>query len=117
MTRTQKTALGVASVWPMAYLLVTLAVVNVVDVKSIVGPAPPTEGLPVWFIVLLGTYVATALLALAITLFYVWWVFSGGRVPRPRRVPWAAALLLFNILAVVPFFWRYVWRDDGVTAD
>jgi hypothetical protein len=63
-------------------------VINLVDVESIVGAAPPAEGLAAWFIVLLGTYVATAPFGLAITLFYTLWVFSGGRVPRSSRVPW-----------------------------
>jgi hypothetical protein len=111
LTRTQKIGLGIASVWPIVYLIVMLTVTKLVDLKSIVGPAPPLDGLPGWFVIVLGVHGATIILGGAVTLFYIWYVFKGGRVPRERKLPWVIALLVCNIIAIVPFFWRYIWLE------
>jgi hypothetical protein len=115
MKRTQKIGLAICTVWPVIYVLALLTVARVVDLKSVVGPSPPPEGLPVWFLLLLALHLITILAGGAVTIFYLWRVFKGGRIPRHMRLPWVLFLVLGSIVAVIPFFWLYVWPDEAVS--
>jgi hypothetical protein len=99
--------------WPLFYLIANLIVMRSVDIKAIVGPAPPASGPPGWFLGLVGLHIMTIVLGVTVTLFYIWYALKSGHVPPGRRIPWAIALAVGNIVTVVPFFWRYVWPRNS----
>jgi hypothetical protein len=113
-TRAQKLGLGFASMWPILYLGIILATMS--GLKRIVGPVPP-DGLPIGVVIVVGVHIATIALGGGVTLFYMWYAFRGGRVPREKRMLWAMALLFGSIFAIVPFFWRYVWPESWEARD
>jgi len=112
MTTKQRVALAIGSMWPLAYLVVFLVAMNSFDLRQLVGP-PPLNGLPLWFVALLGLHGATILVGGAVTVFDIWYVFKGNRVPRGRRPLWVVALACLSIVAIVPFFWLYIRPEKG----
>ena len=102
--------LGVVTVWPMLYIALFVVGVNWASRhKDVIGQAPAADGLPVWFTAILGVHAASIAVGVGVTIFYLVYLFRASRVPRNKRLLWAALLTLGNILAIVPFYWLYVW--------
>jgi len=92
----KKLALGAATLVPILYVLSFFLFLDRPGAK-----VPFLQAIHVWVIVL----------ALGLMFFYLVDVFRNPRVPRDKRVLWAAVLLLGSLFVEPVYFWLYIWKD------
>lgn len=111
MTKGGKIALGAATIWPVAYMVILLAVVFGLALAFAGREMPAPEGPPVWLLALFALHALTILWALGLMIFYMIDAFRNERVAQDKKVLWAVMLFFGNLLAMPIYWYLYIWRE------
>ena len=106
------TALGVLTVFPVAWLVVSVAMLLAMAVRDspvTVGPMSDAPGVCLFAVFFFG-HLATALLVCALVVFYIVHLFTTPLVPNDMKGCWAVVIFMGSIFSM-PIYWRlYVWK-------
>jgi len=121
LSRPLKILVGVLTVWPFVYMcafvgVIVLSVFAVSAGGSALFPEK-SDGPPIWFVALLVAHLATIVLALALTAFYIVYLFKTGRVEQDRKVLWAIVLFMGGPIGQLVFFCLYIWPERWPATD
>ena len=121
LSRPPKILIGALTIWPIAYgfVFVGFVVLSFVAIaQGELGRASASGGgPPIWFVTLMVAHVGTMAIALALTAFYVVFLFQTNRVEQSHKALWAVALFMGGVVAQPIFFWLYVWPERWPAAD
>ena len=96
-------ALGILSVWPLAYFVCMTLFVSITTVRNFA--AEPS--------VLISALTAGSLLITGLlTIYYLVLVFRSSFLSAANKTSWMAALILFNFVALIVFWWKYFFRQN-----
>ena len=104
MTKTLKVLLGLATVWPAAYIVLFF-----VFVFSTVFFDNGLDGPPNFFPVILLLHLLTMLVIAALTIFYIVNVFRNPRVDKDKKALWAVVLFMGSVIAMPVYWYLYFW--------
>ncbi|MDH7482908.1 MAG: hypothetical protein QHH26_13175 [Armatimonadota bacterium] len=111
MRRCAKIALGVATLWPILFIM-ALMVVGYRFYELAQG------GIPLHIMMVTLTYgtplvLFTCVLSWALLIFYISHVARNEKIPAHRKRFWRAALF-FGIFVVMPIYWyRFIYCKEG----
>jgi hypothetical protein len=112
MKKPAKIALAVASVWPFVWMLIFMMffawMMFFMSSQSKMNDAH--RGMPLPFILLFAGHFLTMLLVLALTAFYIVYLFKTDRVPQDKKALWAVVLFFANFFAFPIFWYLYIWK-------
>lgn len=115
MKRGSKIWLGVATIWPLFYLL--LFFVFMISMFFIVG-GDRNDGTTSFLIVLmLPLHLLTMLLIMGLPVFYIVNVFRNDRVVKNMKVLWAVVIFFGSIIAMPIYWYLYIWRAVQAGSD
>lgn len=98
MKRTSKLLLGVATIWPLIYLIISLFLPTKDEDQSAS---------------IIALNVATFFLCLFLIIFYIINIFKNENVPQEKKLTWTLFLFLLGIV-VFPLYWYwYIWLPKG----
>src|SRR3954466_9221278 len=106
MSRRRKLTLAVVTAWPLLYMVLFIGWI----VWAFASSAAGDDALP-GFGVVFGLHIATMLLILGLTIFYVLHALRSGRVPPNERLLWVVILFVGNAIAMPIYWWLYVWKE------
>lgn len=114
MSKPAKILLGLATLWPIAYLFVFLAffismVIGMTNAPGDHGPA----AFPTAFIVLFVLHGLTMLWLIGLLVFYIANVFRNDRVQKDMKVLWALVLFMGSMISMPIYWYLYVWREPA----
>jgi len=114
MKTSTKILLGLASLWPFAYMV--LFFIFILSSFLFLSPTAGQEfGPPISFIVIFLLHLLTMLWIMALTVFYIVNVFRNGRVDKDKKVLWAVVLFMGNVIAMPIYWYLYIWKEPAVT--
>jgi hypothetical protein len=112
MEKPAKVLLGLASLWPLAYMILFFAFIFL---TIILGPgSPPDRGMPPLFAMVFGLHVLTMLITMALSVFYIVNVFKNDRVDKDKKALWAIVIFLGNMIAMPIYWYLYIWREPAL---
>ncbi|HEY9283512.1 MAG TPA: hypothetical protein VIP46_08665 [Pyrinomonadaceae bacterium] len=111
MTKTGKIALGAATIWPVAYMIILLVVVFGLAFAFAGREMPAPERPPVWLLALFALHALTILSVLGLMIFYMIDAFRNERVAQDKKVLWAVMLFFGNLIAMPVYWYLYIWRE------
>ncbi len=111
MTKGGKIALGAATFWPLAYMIIFLAVVFGLAFAFAGREMPAPEGPPAWLLAVFALHALTILWTLGLTIFYMIDAFRNERVAQDKKVLWAVMLFFGNMIAMPVYWYLYIWRE------
>jgi hypothetical protein len=122
MKKSTKIWLGIATIWPIAYIflfvggiLLTIAIGAALDP----GPHAPVHDsqgsilFPLGFIAFFLVHILTILGSLALTVFYIIRVFKTEQLDQNMKIMWMLLLFFMGMLAQPVFWYLYIWRDTS----
>jgi hypothetical protein len=111
MSKTAKIGLLAATAWPIVYIvLFTGFVFSMMLQTSSAGQAQD------WFAPLMVVHLLTMLWCMALTAIYIVNVFGNDRVEKDKKALWAVVLFFGSILAMVVYWYLYIWRETPAPA-
>lgn len=111
MSKTLKVLLGLATVWPSAYIILFFAFVFSTIMSGGGNPANP----PVEFILIFVLHLFTMLVIAALTVFYIVNVFRNQRVEKDKKALWAVVLFMGSVIAMPVYWYLYFWKPAPET--
>jgi hypothetical protein len=117
MKKSTKVLLGIATIWPLIYLMLFIAfMLSLFFLMSSGAPAPGETGgegaLPILPILLFSLHSLTILWVWALIAFYVVNVFKNDRVDKDKKALWAVVLFMGHMIAMPIYWYLYIWRED-----
>jgi hypothetical protein len=113
MSRTSKIALGIATLWPIAYMLLFLGFMLYMvlfSLRATQGSLPPS-GLPAGIATIFVLHLLTILWIWVLIGIYIVHLFKTDRVPKDQKALWAVVLFLGNMYAMPVYWYLYIWRE------
>ena len=110
-SRKRRLFLGLATAWPLAYVLIFLAAPPLRLWFAARGWKVLSEGLTPLMLGGLLMHVTTLVVAGALLLVYAMHLAGTDRVPEPQKLPWLLLLVLASVVSM-PVYWAlYVWPE------
>ena len=112
LSRPVKLLLGVATLWPLLYFGVFVAVwfTLFLAIAQQAGPSG-ADGPPGWFLALFPLHCLTILLSIGLLIVYIVDVFKNDRIARDMKALWAVVLFMGGFIAMPVYWYLYFWRD------
>jgi len=105
MSRDKAILLGILTAWPLVYMgIFMLSVFGM----FLLGGHPATL-FP--FAALMVLHLLTMLLVVVLLVIYIVYVFQSDRVPQDLKALWAVVLFLGNAVAMMVFWYIYIWKQ------
>lgn len=112
LSRTQKVLLGAASIWPLVYIFLFIAIIIGFIALAQSGPQPILGTL---FPVVMVVHLLTILLTFALTVFYIIHAVKNERLEGNMRIVWIV-LFFFGGMIAHPIYWYLeIWRERAGT--
>ncbi len=108
MTRRGKLILGLATLWPVIYVVIFMGFCFYLMIKDSAGPQASAEP-PFFFTCIVVIHGFTSLWIFGLLLYYICNVFANPAVPDQKRALWAVVLFLGNFIAMPVYWYLYVW--------
>ena len=105
LDRAAKVLIGVATLWPLVYMLLFAV--------SFVAMAMKAGGGLIRFETLFLLHLFTIVWIFVLLVFYIVYLFRTERVSQDKKVLWAVVLFLGHMLAMPIFFWLYIWPGNS----
>jgi hypothetical protein len=112
MQKPAKVLLGLATLWPFAYMILFFAFIFLTILLGRGGP--PDNGMPAMFAMIFGLHILTMLIIVALTVFYIVNVFKNDRVNKDQKALWAIVIFLGNMIAMPIYWYLYIWREPAI---
>lgn len=106
MSKTVKLLLGLATVWPVAYMFLFFVFIFSTILSGGGNPVNP----PMEFVLVFVLHLFTMLVIAALTIFYIVNVFRNERVEKDKKVLWAVVLFLGSLIAMPVYWYLYIWK-------
>ena len=106
MGKLLKIALGLATLWPLAYIGIFLW-----WAFSIMFATPIHTGSETDFGFIFPLHLLTMLCTMVLTVIYMVNVFKNDRVVGDRKVLWAVVIFMGGIIAMPIYWYLYIWRE------
>jgi hypothetical protein len=107
----RKLLLGVATAWPLAYLVMFTRTLLEVALSGFVPPPELVSGSLAEVAALFAVHLGTLFLIVTLGAWYVKDAFRSPRVPEGRRIAWVVLNVVGGFLAQLPYWYLFVWRD------
>lgn len=125
MKKSTKVWLGIATIWPVLYVFIFVALIIgfAVFASTVTGhpgsePAALTSILvPVGFMGLMAVHLFTILEMLAMKVYYIVRVIKTDQLDQNLKIMWTLLLVFATIFAEPVFWYLYIWRDPPLTAN
>ena len=113
MTRTRALLLGLATLWPFVYFLISMLMIGAMVVFTLTADAhgDGEDFFTTVFFTMFTLHMLTLLLVVALVAIYLVHLFKTDGVPQDKKALWAVVLLLGNMFAMPVYWYLYVWRD------
>ena len=119
MKKSTKIWLGIATIWPVVYILLFFVVVFSVVIVGALNPGPhaPVDNspasifFPVGFMAIFVLHILTIMGSLALTVFYIIRVFKTEQLDQNMKIMWMLLLFFMGMMAQPVFWYLYIWRD------
>jgi hypothetical protein len=119
MKKSTKIWLGIATIWPVVYIFLFIAVIFSIFIIAGLnpGPHPPVDNspasilFPIGFMGFFVLHMLTIMGTLALTVFYIIRVFKTEQLDQNMKIMWMLLLFFMGMLAQPVFWYLYIWRD------
>lgn len=114
LSKTQKILLGIASGWPLVYIL--LFMIAIFGLMAL-SPGEPGDGGqldPVFgagFVVLMLVHVFTIFMSLGLTVFYIVHAVKNTKLDSNMRIIWIVLFFFVGIIAEPIYWYLQIWRE------
>jgi len=108
MSKSKKVILGIATVWPILYMV--LSFLFVFSQISFVSSGNQLKEPPTWFFLIFSLHLFTMILIGILLYIYIKNVFKNHRVSQDKKALWAVVLFLGNIISMPIYWYLYIWR-------
>jgi hypothetical protein len=125
MKKSTKVWLGIATGWPILYMLIFFVAIILLMIfaSSAGGPsAPDPVGtvsllMPIGLVAFMAAHMITIFGSLALTVFYIVRIFKTEQLDQNMKIMWTL-LMFFAGMLVQPVFWYfYIWRETPIAAE
>ena len=112
MSKPVRLVLGIATLWPLAYLLIFMGFVFSMLLR---GNSQPQGGrdLPSGVIAIFVLHGITIVWLWVLLAIYIYNVFHNDRVDKDKKALWAVVLFLGNMIAMPIYWYLYIGTDDS----
>jgi hypothetical protein len=119
MKKSTKIWLGIATIWPIIYLLFFFVVIFSVIIIAGLNPGPhvPVDNspasilFPVGFMAIAVIHMLTIMGSLAMTVFYIIRVFKTEQLDQNMKIMWTLLLFFMGVMVQPVFWYLYIWRE------
>jgi hypothetical protein len=119
LKKSTKIWLGIATTWPIVYVLLFVVAILSVIIFAAANPGPPDPGgtapgsllFPVGFMGFFVIHMLTIVGSLALTVFYIIRVFKTEQLDQNMKIMWMLLLFFMGMLAQPVFWYLYIWRE------
>lgn len=115
MQKPAKVALGIATLWPIIYMVLFI---GFFFLAVLFGPGPAESGSgvqPGWAL-FIGVHLLTMVLILALTVFYIVDIFRNDRVEKDKKALWAIVIFFGNAIAMPIYWYLYIWKQASLAS-
>jgi len=105
MSRDKAILLGILTAWPLVYMGIFMLSVF----GMFLSGGHPATLFP--FAALMVLHLLTMLLVVVLLVIYIVYVFQSDRVPQDLKALWAVVLFLGNAVAMMVFWYIYIWKQ------
>lgn len=127
MNKPVKLILGMASIWPIIYIVFFFFSIffsfTSFGTHSAPLPGLPAEwfmttgpGMPPGFFIIFGLHLFTIVLSIALLIFYIVNIFRNDRVASDKKVLWAIVMFFGGMIAMPVYWYIYIWKVPESTA-
>ena len=111
MSKPVKVILGLATVWPLVYMLIF---VGFWFYLVLGGMSQPEGGrvIPSGMIAIFVLHGITMLGNFALMAIYIYNVFNNDRVDKDKKALWAVVLFLGNAISMPIYWYLYIWPEN-----
>jgi Ni,Fe-hydrogenase I cytochrome b subunit len=114
LQKSTKILLGVATLWPFAYMILFFGFIfSSILFRPTVGAE---SGIQPVFALIFGLHLFTMLVILALTIVYIVDVFKNDRVEKDKKALWAIVIFMGNMIAMPIYWYLYIWKDPPVAS-
>ncbi len=106
MSRFKKILLGIATVWPFAYIILFMLFVFL-----LIFVQPGGDGFGALFLLIIPVHMLTIFLAIGMQIFYIVDTFRNERVEKNQQIMWVILLVLLGLLAMPVYWYLNIWRE------
>jgi hypothetical protein len=110
MKKPTKVLLGLASLWPLLYMIFFFVFIFF-SIFFISSSGDPGSGPPFFFFLIFPLHLLTMVLIMALTVFYIVNVFRNERVDKDKKALWAIVLFMGNMIAMPIYWYLYIWKE------
>jgi cytosine/uracil/thiamine/allantoin permease len=115
MTKNQKILLGIATLWPILYVVFAGIFILITAFYFIFIVSRDSSNLinlpPSIFMALLAIHIITAIWSLALIVIYIIDVFHNDRVPKDMKALWAIVIFFGSFLSMPIYWYLNLWRE------
>lgn len=112
MQKSTKVLLGIATFWPIAYMV--LFFVFIFSAILFSGGGGGDSGIQPAFALVFALHLLTMLLIMALTVFYIVDIFKNNRVEKDKKALWAIVIFMGNAIAMPIYWYLYFWKEPAV---
>lgn len=112
MKKSTKILLGLATLWPFAYMILFFLFIFSSILFMPTAGGEQSEA-PLFFVVLIPLHLLTMLWIMGLTVFYMVNVFRNDRVDKDKKVLWAVVIFMGSMFALPIYWYLYIWKEPA----
>jgi hypothetical protein len=117
MKKPIKIILGVATLWPILYMIISFVFAFSQVFLFSQEEVPSSSGLPIDFRVFFGLHMLTIFWIFILLIIYIVNLFRNDRVAKDMKALWAVVLFMGNMIAMPIYWYLYIWREPKETIE
>jgi len=113
MSKNKKVVLGVATIWPIIYMVFfMLFVFSQLFVSFSGGPSeePPIGSSLI--LIIFALHFLTMILTFVLLFIYIKNLFNNDRIAQDKKALWTVVLFLGNFIAMSIYWYLYIWKEQ-----
>src|SRR5215211_3332338 len=110
MQKSTKVLLGIATLWPIAYMFLFFTFVFSMVFRLGASNEP---GIQPAMAFVFGLHLLTMVIIMALTVFYIVDVFRNDRVDKDKKALWAIVIFMGNAIAMPIYWYLYFWKQPS----
>ena len=117
-TKGAKIALGVATLWPLGYMVLFIGFTfsfMFYMFGHAIPPKPPANP-PPFLLTIFALHFLTMFWTLALFIVYILHIVRTDRLPADQKALWAVILFLAGMVAMPIYWYLFIWRPRGTAA-
>lgn len=111
MQKPTKVLLGIATLWPIAYLVLFFVFIFS---AFLISPETGGAGVARGFTLIFALHLLTMLVIAALTVFYIVNIFRNNQVAKDQKALWAIVIFMGNAIAMPIYWYLYIWKEPAV---